>query len=242
MNPIKSAIIQNSRYGVKDRCLSFDGTDDYVDCGNASSLKNLVSTITWEMWFKSGHNQDQTLLSKWYSDNNQRMVMFRVQTDGRIQVYFSSDGVSITGTNGIQYITPSGTNYNDDAWYHIALIWNSAGKCYINGVEISLNVTGGGTYAGANLFNSDANYNIGTQTRSAANRERFFNGLIDEVRIWNHARTADQIKRYMNVRLTGKETGLVAYYPMNEGTGSTAFDKSTNSNDGTITGASWIKP
>jgi hypothetical protein len=54
--------------------------------------------------------------------------------------------------------------------------------------------------------------------------------------------TADQIKRYMHTRLYGTETGLVAYYPMNEGTGSTAYDKSTNSNDGTITGASWITP
>ncbi len=38
------------------------------------------------------------------------------------------------------------------------------------------------------------------------------------------------------------ETGLVAYYPMDEGTGSTAYDMSQNSNDGTITGATWIKP
>jgi hypothetical protein len=238
---IKSAIIQNSRYGVKDRCLSFDGTDDYVDCGNASSLKNLISTITWEAWFKSNSATDQTLFSKWYATNNYRMVLCRLRSDGRLQFYFSSNGVDLSGTNAIQYITPSGTNYGDDAWYHIALIWNSTGKCYINGVEISLSVPAG-TYAGANLFTSDANYTIGAQSQDSSTRKNVFNGKIDEVRIWDHARTADQIKRYMHTRLYGTETGLMAYYPMNEGTGSTAYDKSTNSNDGTITGATWIKP
>ncbi|MEN0049497.1 MAG: T9SS type A sorting domain-containing protein, partial [Bacteroidota bacterium] len=42
-------------------------------------------------------------------------------------------------------------------------------------------------------------------------------GSMDELRIWNTARTIEQINAYLNEELTGAEANLVAYYPFNEG-------------------------
>ncbi len=56
---------------------------------------------------------------------------------------------------------------------------------------------------------------------------------IDEVRIWNVARTQAQIRDNMCRQLTGAETGLVSYWNMNEGTGNTVNDLTTNNNHGT---------
>jgi hypothetical protein len=63
---------------------------------------------------------------------------------------------------------------------------------------------------------------------------------MDEVRIWNVARTEDQILAHMYTELTGNESGLAAYWDFNDGPGSTiATDRSGNGNHGTlISGAS----
>jgi hypothetical protein len=51
---------------------------------------------------------------------------------------------------------------------------------------------------------------------------RPFDGDIDEVRIWNIARTREQIQNDMHWELSGSEPGLVAYYKFNEGSGQSA--------------------
>ncbi len=62
---------------------------------------------------------------------------------------------------------------------------------------------------------------------------------MDEVRIWSYARNGTDIQDNMNTELTGSEPGLVAYYKMNEGSGSTLHDATGNGNDLTIYGATW---
>jgi len=68
---------------------------------------------------------------------------------------------------------------------------------------------------------------------------RYFDGVIDEVRIWNTARTQSDITANMN-ELTGNKSGLVAYYKMSNGSGTTLSDNSGNNHNGTISGATWV--
>ncbi|HIC17138.1 TPA: hypothetical protein EYO77_03410 [Candidatus Poribacteria bacterium] len=63
--------------------------------------------------------------------------------------------------------------------------------------------------------------------------EVFFNGLIDEVRLWNFARTEAEIQSIMNSILTGKEEGLVGYWNFDDGT---TKDLSPYGNDGSLRG------
>ena len=68
---------------------------------------------------------------------------------------------------------------------------------------------------------------------------------MDEVRLWNYARTTEQISSNMNYEMSGLEQGLVAYWDFNEGAGGVLEDKSVNENDATIVGAEWtsdLKP
>jgi hypothetical protein len=60
----------------------------------------------------------------------------------------------------------------------------------------------------------------------------FFDGLIDEVRIWNVARTEVQIQQSMNQRLTGDEPGLAAYWNFDEGEGQMFMDFTGNGSNG----------
>ena len=69
--------------------------------------------------------------------------------------------------------------------------------------------------------------------------ELFFEGQLADIRIWQGVRTPQEIQDCLNCRLTGNESGLMAYWPLNEGEGTTITDKTGNGNDGTISGAAW---
>ncbi len=56
------------------------------------------------------------------------------------------------------------------------------------------------------------------------------------MRLWNVARTAEEIRESMNRHLIGNEPGLVGYWRFDEGTGEIAFDSSNNGNNGTLIG------
>jgi len=65
---------------------------------------------------------------------------------------------------------------------------------------------------------------------NSASSGRFLNGKIDEVRVWNTARTATEIRNAMYNELAGSETGLVLYYKLDETSGTTA-----DNTEGTVT-------
>jgi hypothetical protein len=72
--------------------------------------------------------------------------------------------------------------------------------------------------------------------------DTYFEGKIDEVRIWDIVRTQTEIQENMGTSLTGNEDGLVAYYEFNEGSGFEVTDSSTSANDGTINGyPEWVE-
>jgi hypothetical protein len=119
---------------------------------------------------------------------------------------------------------------------HIAATYDaSAGiaKIYINGVfDASKSV-------GSSVSNSTGNLYFGFNPV----RGDFiapFKGIIDEVRIWNIARTESEIQSTMNQSLNGNETGLIGYWKFDEGTGTITSDATSNHNNGTISGATWV--
>ena len=73
----------------------------------------------------------------------------------------------------------------------------------------------------------------------SANGNSFFNGSIDNVRVWNTALTQQEIQEYMSCPPTGTEAGLVGYWNFEEGSGTTAYDQTLNGNNGTINGATY---
>ncbi len=119
-----------------------------------------------------------------------------------------------------------------NSWNHVALTYDSATttmKLYVNGVLVSQN-------------NSVPQYTAANIQIGAFNSGSVFNGNIDEVRIWNVARTAEQINGSKNCELQGNETGLVAYYNFNQGldagnntTITSLTDATANANNGTLT-------
>nr|NCR45675.1 hypothetical protein [Microcystis aeruginosa SX13-01] len=116
-------------------------------------------------------------------------------------------------------------------WTHIAVTYDlGLIKTYANGILVHT-YNGSGTIGDFHLDQND--FRIGGRQ----NESQFFQGSIDDVRIWNKARTQAEIQADFNRELTGNESGLVGYWNFNSINGNTVQDLSINQNNGTVFGA-----
>jgi hypothetical protein len=153
-------------------------------------------------------------------------------------------------SNTIQLWTSRGSAINWDfssstlpfnTWHHIVGVGDGTAnsnnlKLYINGI---LELQGGSAPSGDHYGTANYTLNIGAGAYDPLNSTQYYDGNLDEIRVWNSARSIDEIKANMFKQLNGDENNLQAYYKMSTATGTTLVDNSSNSNDGTITGATW---
>ena len=159
---------------------SFDGVNDYVDCGNDESL-NIISAITIEAWVNTNSLEDSKIITRVIGSGWGNIVYQIHIGDGKIQwmVYNgSSDGINTVVSGSIE------TN----KWYHVvATLDNQYVRLYVNNVKYeTLNTIG-------TLMNNPLIHTrIGTWITS-----NYFHGLIDEVRIYNRALSLEEIRGNM---------------------------------------------
>jgi len=112
---------------------------------------------------------------------------------------------------GIDFVATNTNNF-DGNWHHFALIMNRSGNLssYIDGnLQNSVQGLSFNNLSGAYLYLGARAYQTGTIT----NYDNHFAGKIDEFRLWNTARKAEQLKRDKQNRLLGDEYGLQAFLP-----------------------------
>ncbi|TFB13645.1 T9SS type A sorting domain-containing protein [Candidatus Marinimicrobia bacterium MT.SAG.4] len=130
------------------------------------------------------------------------------------------------GTPGNFFIASDTVRTTIGVWTHVAGTYDGTDvKLYINGGLVGSSPYSGNIGAG----------NTGFYISSLFAAERF-NGLIDEVRLWNVARSQAEIQAAMDGTLLGNETGLVGYWPLNEprmveGQFPVYIDSTSNNND-----------
>jgi len=172
-----------------DKGIKFDGVDDYVDAGNNPSLNfERTDSFTISVWAKSLiTTTSKGIVSKGISSSAGYGLD---QTDeNQIRFYLSKSSVNRL----IVDFTPTG--YYNNVWSNLVCTYNgnsaySGVKCYENGVSKTTdNVVNTLTES---IINSN-NIIIGAYTPTTAS---FFNGSIDEVRIYNRSLSANEIKRH----------------------------------------------
>ena len=201
----KISVISILFFGISLSSFSQAGTHLNFDGANDNILATVVvptTNYTVEFWFRTTKANAGLFF---VSDN--------IEAAYDRDLYLSGGNMNAYVYNTIvpyPIITTTGINYADGNWHHVAHVINSVSgeSLYIDGIVRA-------TDAGVLLsqFNWNTRVFIG---RSRANSQ-YSNADIDEVRIWNVARSADDIVRSMNCELQGTETGLMAYYKFNQG-------------------------
>ncbi|MEZ4938406.1 MAG: LamG-like jellyroll fold domain-containing protein, partial [Crocinitomicaceae bacterium] len=226
-------------YAMKDvdsKGLAFHGStsgNERVDCGNDASVQISGTQITLEAWIKPqnwvGINQGHVINKEFNGPGSDFGYMIRVGSGGDISFNL--------GNGNWNELTTTGSPLVLDQWQHIAATYDGAVmQIYLNGTMIASQNT--------SISFSAPNNNL-TIGAWAGGNGSVYDGRIDEVRVWNVARSATQIQEAMDSCLTGTENGLVAYYQLEDGAGSaTATDLTANGNDGTLTNmdinADWV--
>ena len=196
--------------------IDYDGTDDVIDCGNGIDLANKSFTI--EFWLKNTNANNNYFMEM--GTPSTRNLLHLTRYSGKFRFGFYSDDLDSTTS-----VSTDGT------WQHWAVTYDAsanARKIYLNGT-LDKSGSSGGNFVGS------GNFYIG---KFLANY--MTDAVLTDFRVWDDVRTQTEIEDNMRTRLTGSEANLIAYWKLNEGTGTTAND-SAGSNDGTITGADWTE-
>lgn len=153
-----------------------------------------------------------------------------------VEIYIRSNDLYIVHNRDLPSSNYAGfPSPPDDTWFHFAYVWNGVfGTVYYDGVPQSPISSGGAPGIVKNSSTVEFGGIAYAGFPITQNYQKYADGMIDDIRIWDYARTANDITSFSSVCLNGNETGLVAYYDMNDGTGLTATDKA-GSNDATLT-------
>ena len=138
---------------------------------------------------------------------------------GDVALWISTDGkLQLTGKQAYNetpaYVISSNAVINDNAWHHIAfsMLRQGAAAVYVDGERVlATSAQNVGSINTDHLF-----MGIRRTTFSAGTDytyDRTFKGQIDELRVWGATMNSTQLTGNRRVRLTGKEKGLIAYYP-----------------------------
>lgn len=221
-NSFAQAVNDNTGSG---NCLSFDG-NDYVNIAASSVWDFGAGDFTAECWVYLNSFGTRAIYTSW--NGNAGGVGFGImpENDGKVYFYLGCGGSGSPCNGNTGWI--SSNTFQIGEWQHLAAVkTGTTMQLYNNGILVA----SGPIPASVQTLTSNRPIKIGRRYNDATSW--LHHGQIDDVRLWNTARSQSQIRSNMNKKLTGNETNLVGYWNMNEGTGSTVNDLTVNGNNGT---------
>ena len=219
---VHGATLAIDRYGDSNKCYKFDGVNDYIEIPNSTSLQQ-INKLTFIAWVKLNttvpqyqniiiKSPDSGVLPDWSLAFNYSQLRPHANTSIGGWEYFNCN--------------PPLTTYG---WHMIAMVYDSSSlKGYIDG-EFAGSISKTGI-----LQQSTAPIRLGVYTPSV--EPNWFNGYLDDVRIYNRDLTMSEIKALYVPNEPISNANLIAFFPF---TGN-AIDSSGHGFNGTINGASLI--
>jgi len=215
--------------------LNFDGSTTAVGAAATTHVGNGSDGVTlagWVDWNGNGTAGDSQLLFYNGSTSDAGLGVNGVVTaDGLLDLQIQNGGIA-----GID----TGITISRGTWHHIALT-------HVNG-DLTLYVDGTAeftTHANVNTIpGSHADFTLigGVSSENGSSfAAEGFTGAIADVSVWNSALTPTQIQALESTMLSGNESGLAAYFPLTDGSGSNAADLVGSAGNLTVHGKpAWV--
>lgn len=228
--------------------LQFDGVNDYVTFGAAPGLS--LSNVTLEAWVRragagitassgSGGVVAVPLITKGRGEGDGSNVdcnyFLGLRTGDFVLAADFEEGAA-GASPGLNHPATGATTLATGVWYHVAATYDSTNwTLYLNGVVQTQ------VFVGRPLrYDSIQHAALGAALQSTGAPEGAFAGVLDEVRIWNHARTASQIAGNKPLQIVSAP-GLVGRWSLDEGAGLIATNTGSSGVNGLLTnGPVWV--
>lgn len=220
--------------------LSLNGTSGYAVLATEGSC-NPSNAITVEAWIKPNafattKDNGSIVCNHGWSSGGQQGFVLRCGGAGILS--FNIAGTTTGATTGNWREVFTGSNVLSlGTWQHVAGTFDGDSlKLYLNGVQVASSAFTG------TIANSPTAYplTIGRLADPSQSARRYFNGLIDEVRIWNRALDGAEILANSTKELDSLNVqGLGGYWRFNENSGSSSYDVSGNGQTANITSGNW---
>jgi len=216
-SPVTDFTFPNTKSQPVNYSMNFNGTTDWIKMSTSAALA-FPNKCSFEAWVKPTKQQTAKIIEKGDWDGG-----------GLGQDLYKGFQASIyLGNLTSALINWGGGQPTLNTWYHLAGVYDgSTLYLYVNGILKN------STPISSALVNNARTVSIGSDNGG----QKFFQGLIDEVSIWNIALSAQQVNSSMSVPWSGTETGIKGLWHFNEGSGTTVYDATSDHYDSTITGA-----
>jgi len=217
-------ISANALSSSNDDVLDFDGINDRVTTTYTLSTTN---TMTVEAWIYPRATSWNRFVSSYKGYTNMLGGEFVIDNYNAAQTDGTGLRVGLASTSSNQQVMEVSNVLTLNSWNHVAFTFdNGTVKIYVNAVEVH-----NATLPFTSMPSSNSNVCLG-EDRSTTGAE-FFDGKMNEVRIWSTSRSVTELADNMNNCLLGTETGLEAYFNFEDGSGTTLTDL-VGSNNGTL--------
>jgi carboxyl-terminal processing protease len=200
--------ISKSSHAATNQVLILDGGKDFLRVADATALHTISSSITLEA---------RCLAHSFYPNRGSVNSILRKNVEAGAENFFlrirNTDGPRLVelGLGSQLGLLQAPAELKTNQWYHLVGTYDgSTATVYLNGVKISSKPLSGNV----SIDSSDLIIGKGDPEFSSG---EYFDGMLDEIRVWNRPRTAAEIEATMNKTLTGKEAGLVAYWNFDDG-------------------------
>ena len=206
-----------------------DGQTGYIEIPNSPSLSSIDTAITIEAWVNPNYQYYNTIICQGLS--NYGIEFAEGLNPG---VFLNRVNAPLANYYWGRVMAP--IQFSPNVWSHIAISYSPS-----TGINVYMN--------GNLMYQTPASGIVncgGVPLRIGARVDpvytEYFNGAIDDVRLWNVVRSQNDIKQNMSNELTGSESGLIGYWKFDEQPGSTVIhDATSNHNDGQVHGNVIIK-
>lgn len=199
--------------------ISLDGENDYLA---TEATRNLArKDLTFECWINFDSLHNATFFSHGDANNSIEMGM-------------DASGKAVVKIGDKEIVSNEAGAWEKSSWNHVALVYDNNTytiTAYVNYVPLIDNVKIA-AYTGNGIVE------VG---RSVSSRSNYFNGKVDQFRIWNDVRSSSTIQANSAKQLSGNDLNLIAYYEMEEAKGSATEDKARGANL-VMKGGSWALP
>ena len=192
--------------------LNFDGNDDVLVIKGGNIPVKRTQDLTLEFWFKTNEaTSNATLFCNGSADGKD------FESKGMFRVAFENGQLIVCSEGNVERI--AGT-YNDKNWHHFLLTVNRIGGYaqiymdeklthYYDSEKV-------GDFSAVEIYAGARRYEKVGGPEPQYVTDQYFNGVLDEIRIWRNSFTQASVENNANKLMSGKELGLIAYYPFEE--------------------------